>query len=143
MFGMCNAEFCDCGATPECMAVNTCYMGCGPMDQACRIDCTNKHAAGMAELFLLANCAGTTCLASCPGSMAPPACEVCLAQKCEPSLEKCYGNKECIALINCAQACAPGNMACPQACIAMHPMGAVDAQALNQCVQTNCSAMCK
>ena len=64
-----------------------------------------------------------------------------MATSCEAPLEKCYGNPECAALIDCVSVCN-GNQTCQTQCVNMHFGGALDGQALNQCVQNNCTGKC-
>jgi len=62
-------------------------------------------------------------------------CGDCAQQgNCADELNDCGNNPECAAIITCLNACAPADMACPQACLDAHPNGMTQIQLLFTCI---------
>ncbi len=142
MFQQCNTTFCDCASNPSCLALGACLGQCAAGDQACQNNCFAADSSGLSELAQLGDCSATTCAASCNNPAPVDPCQLCLATQCETELEACFGNAECVALIACAQACAPNDSACVQGCAFQHLGGAQAGQALATCSNNNCAANC-
>jgi len=113
-----------------------------PGDTECAQSCATVHEAGISAAALTADCAGTTCDAGCAAGKALMPCQKCLYTECSNEMNACLANPECVALVQCIQACAPGDMACGQACADEHPSGLLQAVALRNCRIENCDESC-
>ena len=131
----CSAEI-HCGGYLQCLG--TCMMG----DAACAQNCATVHEAGISVAILTADCAATTCDADCQFGKALSPCQKCLYTSCAPEMNACLADPECLGLIQCTQACAPGDMACSQACVQAHPDGLASAQAVGTCRKIQCADSC-
>lgn len=138
----CGAVYCACYEEIHCggylQCLGTCMMG----DTACYQNCAAVHAPGISAAVLTADCAATTCDASCDFGQALNDCQKCLYTQCDQEMNACIADAECIALIQCIQMCAPGDMACGQACVGQHPDGLPEAQAVRDCRIQNCTDVC-
>jgi hypothetical protein len=77
---------------------------------------------------------------TCPGT--GDACTSCVSTGCAAEWCSCYGNVECGQLLECYQACKPGDMACDQACETADPEGISAALLLSSCAATACPTEC-
>lgn len=150
LYAQCNQTYCGCFDNPECALLVQCLMGCqqggqgGQGGQSCQETCMSQHPEGLTDALLASDCTAANCDAECPGvGQDLPPCQECLLTNCGPQMEQCFSNPECTALIQCAQACAPGDQACITACGQAHLGGLQDAQGVLQCAQSpTCSAQC-
>jgi hypothetical protein len=86
-------------------------------------------------------------------SIGEAACDSCMGTNCCDAVNGCATNAECSALNSCYDACvstdsgsadAGGELtACFDACDTAHPNGTATFDAINNCLQTNCSAQCQ
>ncbi|MBI4954275.1 MAG: hypothetical protein HY908_19780 [Myxococcales bacterium] len=144
LYTSCNATYCACSTSPDCMSVSTCALACNPGDTACVEACFAADANGMAEFMLGADCAYTSCSNLCPGTLPIDPCQLCLAENCETQLEACFGNPACVALVDCAQACPPGpqQQNCITQCGLANLGGIQQGQALQGCMSGSCGNSC-
>lgn len=138
----CADVWCACTSEPHCLGYLQCLGTCMPGDATCAQSCANVHEPGISAAILTADCAGTTCDASCDFGKALPDCQKCLYTSCPAEMNACIANAECIALIQCLQACAPGDMACSQGCVSDHQDGLADVQAIVPCRNDLCGDVC-
>jgi hypothetical protein len=125
-----------CGGYLQCLG--TCTMG----DTACYQSCAAAHQDGLSAAILVSDCASTTCDGSCNFGQPLSGCQKCLYNECPQQMNACIADPECIALIQCFQMCMPGDMGCGMACVAQHPDGLPEVQAVSDCQMTSCSGVC-
>ncbi len=138
----CSATYCGCYVNASCDKLSVCFSQCQAGDATCYQSCETANPDGISAYFLLENCSAGACMTQCPGTAPLNACQVCLFTKCDTEMNACVANPECTAILGCVAQCAPANMSCPTACVAQHPMGASDAQAVGLCSNSNCSSAC-
>ena len=138
----CAAVYCDCYNEIHCggylQCLGTCMMG----DAACAQNCATVHEPGLSAAILAADCAATTCDGSCSFGQPLNGCQQCLYTSCAPQMNACIADPECTALLQCLQACVPGDMVCAQSCVGEHPDGLPEAQAVRDCRIDNCGDAC-
>jgi len=61
---------------------------------------------------------------------------------CEAEVNRCFGNPDCVALVDCVGGCAAGDDACVQGCGFANLDGISDAQALGECRTGTCGGSC-
>ncbi|MEZ4302491.1 MAG: hypothetical protein R3B70_46615 [Polyangiaceae bacterium] len=138
----CSAVYCTCFDEIHCGGYLGCLGTCAAGDTACQQSCASVHEPGISAAFLVADCAATTCDGSCNFGQPLTGCQKCLYTDCAPEMNACIADAECLALIACIQQCAPGDMACGQACAQAHPDGLPEAQAVRDCRIDNCTDAC-
>src|SRR6185503_3208324 len=84
----CPATFCGCFQNSECIGLIQCNNGCQG-DPACTQDCFTQHQDGIADLYLLSDCAGTSCQNECPGNDPLDPCTKCILEDCEDEWNAC------------------------------------------------------
>ena len=140
-----------CLGDADCTALIDCVSRCS--DAACESACEAAHPAGTTKLTTLATCANVTCGAACggggPGGGGPGSCgltsgnatcDTCLDTSCCAQTTTCLGDADCVALINCYDACT--DAVCASACDAAHSTGATKIDAVAVCAQNSCAATC-
>jgi len=141
-----------CLNDPDCTTVMDCERMCS--DAACAAACESAHPTGASELNALVTCGGTTCGSACGGSTPPssgsasscgltsgdPTCDACLDGSCCTQTTACLGDTDCVALINCYDACT--DAACASACDTAHPTGSTKLGDVFSCAQTSCASTC-
>lgn len=138
----CSETWCACDAEPHCLGYLQCLGTCAQGDAACYQNCATVHEAGISKAVLVSDCAATTCDADCAFGKELTPCQHCLYTDCSSEMNACIADAECLALVQCYQACAPGDMACYQVCQTDHPDGITLAVSLGACRNTTCSAAC-
>jgi hypothetical protein len=78
--------------------------------------------------------------ASCGLTSGDVTCDACLDGSCCSQTESCLGDAECVALIECYDACSDD--ACAAACDTAHPSGKTGLGAVMTCVQSSCASAC-
>jgi hypothetical protein len=137
----CPEIWCGCSQNPECIALIQCSNGCNG-DDACVQACMVAHEEGIADLYLLSDCAATVCNPVCGGGQDITPCTECLAMDCEDELNACLGDPECLALYDCLDGCEPIDLACQQACYDAHGAGVPPLQDLLECAADQCAGEC-
>ena len=138
----CAATYCACYDEIHCFGYLQCLGTCMMGDAACAQNCATVHEPGISVAILVADCAATTCDADCQFGKALNACQKCLYTQCAPEMNACIADAECLALVQCIQACSPGDSTCSQACITAHPDGFSKAQGTGSCRKLNCADDC-
>jgi hypothetical protein len=138
----CADVYCGCYNEIHCGGYLQCLGTCMQGDTACYQNCATVHEPGLSAAILTADCAATTCDASCSFGQPLSGCQKCLYTACAPQMNACIADPECTALIQCLQTCTPGDMPCIQACIAQHPDGLPEAQDVRDCRIDNCDGAC-
>jgi len=139
----CSDTYCGCYGNPTCGTLLTCLQTCGPNNAQCTNDCLAQNGAGISDAFLVGDCSATTCAASCAGTgfaLAP--CEKCLFSKCEDAMNTCLAIEDCTALIQCVQACDPGDQFCAGVCGAQYGSVIDEATAVGDCSNAQCATEC-
>jgi hypothetical protein len=81
-----------------------------------------------------------------PGTDAGGACTACESAAtngaCSSEVTACTESASCMALLNCLDACPPGNMSCVTSCDSTDMAGLSDFNAAVQCISTQCSSDC-
>jgi hypothetical protein len=77
---------------------------------------------------------------SCPG--AGDACTTCESAKCVAEYCICSQNPSCVKLAQCDIPCAPGDLACHQACWTANPEGISAGALLVDCASKSCAEGC-
>jgi hypothetical protein len=72
---------------------------------------------------------------------APQDCQLCVQNQCASELNACVSSGECLAILECAQACS--DQACVDQCVAAHPAGKVGFSAVDACVKYKCGGPCQ
>jgi hypothetical protein len=147
LYAQCQDTFCNCVAEPQCLGIAPCVQKCAMGDDKCVGACYTANSSGFAQFILTADCMSKSCLNPCSNGMMGggmlSTCQICLAQKCETSLEACVGDAECGAILVCTNKCAAGDKTCQQTCATQHPNGVPKLSALLTCSQQQCSMDCK
>ena len=138
----CNAAYCTCYANPACGALVACAQNCAAGDAQCGQACLTANQAGISDALLLGDCANTSCTGSCTGTTKLTPCEACAFTNCPTQMNKCLANEECNQLIQCVQACDPGDSICAGGCALQFGGGTNDAQDVQACVDGACAAQC-
>ncbi len=138
----CEPVFCGCGASPSCGGFIECISHCIPGDTACNHGCAAANEGGIALAARLGDCSARSCPVACPGATRLDACQSCLMVLCEPQVNTCFSNQDCVALVDCATACPAGDDACLQGCGFANLGGISDAQALGDCRNGPCGVSC-
>src|SRR5262249_9222070 len=136
----CPEVYCNCYHDPECVALGQCTAKCNPSDNACNQPCWTAHPSAIAKAALLANCAGTSCPAPCPGYKPIGACLICLNTNCAAEMNACVSNPDCSNLLTCLGACT--TLSCQNNCYQQFPKGAAGAGPVGTCTQAHCAAAC-
>jgi hypothetical protein len=153
--GYCMAECTTCADNPECVALVACGQSCAPDDQGCLMQCGMQSPGGIADANAFAGdggCVRENCSVACGGAPSTcdvqygdAACDSCIASQCLASCNVCAANPDCVALMQCALACAPDDQDCVNGCAMQNPMGIADATSFagdNGCVPQKCPAEC-
>jgi len=132
-YGACQERYCACYGDQDCVILIACEQACivdNPDDamaqQACQLaQCASAAGAKdhISETFLLGDCAAVSCGAECPGVTALTSCTTCLFTTCDSQMNECLTNADCVDILTCAQACAPGpnQLTCLSGCENQHP----------------------
>jgi len=88
----------------------------------------------------------STCTLTLPTGM--PSCDSCLGANCCSEDVTCGNDQDCIAFIDCVNACFPSDggapdQTCVDACSTQYPNGSTELGDLEQCMQTSCSTDCQ
>lgn len=133
-YASCQDLYCACYAEIDCAALVNCISPCDPTDTACQQPCLTAHQDSISKAFLLGDCASGGCAGSCMGVATIPPCPKCLFTKCPNEMNTCLADPDCNDIINCAAACAPGDIACGFACANGKPQTATNkALAVQSC----------
>jgi hypothetical protein len=140
----CAEVWCGCYNEPHCGGYFECLGFCMMGDMDCFQNCATAHQDGISAAILVSDCAATTCDGTCMFGQPLMGCQKCLYTECPTEMNACIAEKDgdCIAFIQCAQMCMPGDMMCFQTCIDEHQAGAMLAQDVNMCLTANCDAAC-
>jgi hypothetical protein len=138
----CPATWCACRNDPECIALSACYQTCNA-DPTCQQSCRTKFPGGISALYLVSDCAGTSCPKECPGNQPLGDCATCVLDHCPGAYDDCLADAECVALYQCFQTCGTNDLVCQQGCYAQHGAGTAKLQALLQCDSGPCTAACQ
>jgi hypothetical protein len=138
----CPSTWCGCRNEPECIALSACYQTC-KADQTCQQSCRTKFSGGISALYLVSDCAGTSCPKECPGNQPLGDCAACVLDHCPGAYDDCLADAECVALYQCFETCATNDLVCQQGCYAQHGAGTAKLQALLQCDSGPCTAACQ
>ena len=68
-------------------------------------------------------------------------CQTCMQACCNED-NACANDQDCVAVINCLNACQPNDSPCVSSCMNQHPQGANLLAAISQCMQSQCSGSC-
>jgi hypothetical protein len=137
----CADIYCNCYGNAQCGLLYQCLLPCAPDDLACQQACWTAHEDGVSDGALLVHCAATACATACPGYTPLTPCQECLFTECEPQMNTCYANPDCITLLACLDECTtPG---CENGCYALYPDGLGDAGPVGDCLQASCAAACQ
>lgn len=138
----CSEIYCACANEIHCFEYLGCLATCSmSTDPDCPQKCAGFHQPGISAAILTADCAATVCDETCTFGKELNDCQTCLYTSCPEQMNACIADAECIALVQCFQTCS-GNMPCNQACIADHPEGLPEAQAVKMCQTDNCFDPC-
>jgi len=137
----CPDTFCDCADNPECLDLFDCLVACVG-NEACNQTCFAAHEDAVAEMFLLSDCAGTTCDSSCNWGDDIEPCAECLLDLCDAAMSTCLVNAECFALFSCLTTCPSLDLTCQQGCYDQFGGGVADLQELLQCSAAECQPIC-
>ena len=153
--GYCMAECTACADNPSCVDLVACAGACAPDDQGCLLQCGIQNPGGIGEANAFAGDAGCVrenCSVECGGAPSTcaieygvPACDSCVASQCLAPCNACAANPDCVALVQCAFACAPDDQGCVTGCAMQNPMGIADATSFagdTGCVPQKCPAEC-
>lgn len=111
-------------------------------DDACDKACLIEHGEGISDLYLLTDCAATTCAAACPGNNDIDACSECVFGSCEDESNACLGDPQCLDLYTCLSGCNGTDLACQQGCYMAHGDGVPELQAMLECAENACPDAC-
>lgn len=139
----CSDTFCACSDEIHCFGYLQCLGTCMMGDQPCFQNCAAVHEPGISIAILTADCAATTCDGSCMFGQPLTGCQKCLYTDCSEQMNACLADPECVALVQCLQACPPGDQACGQTCVNDHLMGLPEAQAVRDCRMDFCDGACQ
>jgi hypothetical protein len=143
---MCCAQHEACSKDASCLDLFTCLQqSTGPnQDPKLCLESWPSKEIGLALSML--NCSTTTCKGACGGqgcglyaTLAPPACQQCIAASCCTESSDCGLDPDCAALETCVSLCA-GDAACVSKCRSSLPLGVSKFDPLAMCESTNCSA---
>ncbi len=68
------------------------------------------------------------------------ACETCQTTYCSSQISACSAETACIDTVNCINACASGDMTCPQTCVDTY--GSTAFMPFYNCIYDNCLSAC-
>ncbi len=139
----CSDTYCACQGDAGCVALIQCSRKCPLGDTACAQTCLSANPGAVSEALLLDDCAARSCAVACPGTAQLTSCQICLFKGCAPAMNTCLASAECAALLQCAQACVSGDLACAVGCADQHPGGVEDVEAVQSCSGGPCSAECQ
>jgi hypothetical protein len=137
----CPAVYCECYNNPDCFALAACFDSCND-DEGCNQLCMATHEGGIADLYLLSDCASTVCPFQCPGNNDLPLCTECIFESCEDEMNACLAEAECLVLYNCLDACGNVDLGCQQDCYAAHGGGVPSLQKVLECMENLCPNEC-
>jgi len=128
-------------AVLQCASTTGTISSCNSMGQAQISGCTSQiQALTTCVQGGTGNDGGT--MMSCGLQSSKPACNTCLVQNCCSQAQACANSSECIALLNCINACAMGDTACENNCGTQHQSGVAPYNAVGMCMQSNCTTAC-
>lgn len=137
----CPAIYCAYVNNPECFPLSDCLNTCN--DDACTQACQTMYPGGIADLYLVSDCAGTSCHSECPGNEPLDDCTKCVLDTCPEALNVCLAHPDCVALYECLTTCGDVDLTCQQGCYAQHGAGTMPLQTLLQCESMPCGAVCQ
>ncbi len=153
--GYCMPECTTCADNDSCSKLVQCALSCDPDDQGCITGCAMQFPGGITDATAFSGpggCVEKYCGAPCNGTssqctidMGSPDCNACASSKCLATCNQCADNDSCVALLQCASACAPDDQGCITNCALQNPQGIADAQAFagtTGCLSQKCPAQC-
>jgi hypothetical protein len=138
----CAAAWCDCAGNAQCLALSQCFQSCGS-NMGCLEMCQAAQSGGIADLYLLGDCAASACEAQCPGNNTLDPCTKCLLQDCTAVTTACLAQPECLELYQCLGSCGKFDLTCQEACYGKLGAGTANLQAMLECSQSACPDTCK
>lgn len=137
----CPQAYCACYANAACFDLIECTNACNGSD-ACEQACMSAHQGGIADLYVLSDCAAEQCPNVCEGGEDLEPCGECLAESCDDELNACLGQLECLALYDCLNGCEPIQITCQKQCYMDHGAGAMKLEDLFDCAEVECGGSC-
>lgn len=137
----CSDAYCGCYDNSACFDFFGCLDGCNG-DQACNAQCAVDNGNGVADAYLLSDCAATTCNGSCAWGQPIGDCGDCALVTCEAEWNTCFSDLECLYLWNCLDGCPQLDLECQQQCYADHGAGVPNLQSLLDCIVAGCGDVC-
>ena len=156
---VCDTQLQACFGSADCADFDSCYVGCG--DDACIAACEQSNQVGANLWYAAVNClycgAGTCsqdCANFCPvDPQGPLTCDrgdcdacsnsQCTSDYCDPQIQACVANDDCVELYNCVGGCP--DQACITQCYGSFPNGETDFDAVMGCLlcdTATCSVDC-
>jgi hypothetical protein len=79
----------------------------------------------------------------CDASLVCGQCQGCaIAGPCAGDAMACNGSPDCVAYLQCYDACSPNDLACQQNCGFAHVVGAITYNQFKGCLCLNCTMSC-
>jgi len=138
--GACPSTYCTCYENDECLALIECVDACS--SDACQQACFSAHPNGISDLYLLTDCAATSCDSECPGNAVVDPCTKCIFEDCSSEMNACLADPECLELYTCLSDCGDVDLICQKGCYAAHGGAVAELQAVLQCSATSCPGPC-
>lgn len=144
-FDQCKTQHCQCIENDSCFTLVVCLSFCTANDYACYQKCFTDNEAGIADAFLLADCALEPCGTVCPldDFKKLDECQTCLLQSCDNEMNGCVADSECSLILECIQDCNPNDPECPKQCVADFPNGHGDLGPVQSCLEKSCATPCE
>lgn len=138
--GACPSTYCTCYNNNECLSLIMCVDACS--SDACQQMCFSAHPDGISDLYLLTDCAASSCDSQCPGNTVVDPCSKCIFEDCSSEINTCFGDPECLALYTCLSNCGNNDLICQKGCFMANGGAVAELQAVLDCSAAKCPGLC-